>query len=51
MIGAPEVAQAGAIFVEVDHIPGEPHDMFRSRAAFGQHCEHVVEQLPRLAGE
>jgi hypothetical protein len=34
-VGAAEVAQARDVFVDVEHVPGEAHEMVRLGAALG----------------
>src|SRR5262249_3407345 len=47
-VGAAELTQARAVFVEIDHIPGEADEMLRACAAFGQDRDDIGEGLPRL---
>src|SRR5256885_4459236 len=46
-----DIAQRGEIFLLVEHIPGEPHDVMRLAARLGQDLEDVGDRLAELAGE
>ena len=45
-------ARAGRrVFVHVEHVPGQPHDVLGPGAALGQHRDDVLQRLPRLRDE
>src|SRR5262249_35339768 len=50
-VGDADVLQGREIFLLVDHVPGEPHDVLRSSAGLRQHLDDVLQRLLELAGE
>ena len=50
-IGAAELFQAREIFLDVDDIPGQAHEMLRSSAALGEDIGNVAQRLTHLRNE
>ena len=50
-VGAAQRREARQIFILVDDVPGQPCDMLRPPACFGQHRHDVGQCLPRLSHE
>src|SRR5436190_3775310 len=46
-----DVLQGREIFLLVDHIPGQPHDVLRLAVRLCEHLDDVLQRLLELAGE
>src|SRR5687768_16712016 len=50
-VGGADLLQRREVFVAVDHIPGEAHDVLGPAFRLLQHLENVLDGLAELAGE